>query len=167
MSGSKISDLTTKASFLGLVCDDDECNSKSVNRKMLKKLTIAYFCWLVFIVVGADLGLLTPLMSWLHSMPYGDKGCHFLFVGIFCFLLSASLAATQQRMSRRRAAVLGTIVLVAAVTSLEELSQSMLRHRQYSELDMLCNIAGTCVFGGLAMLITPYLTQSQADIPRT
>ena len=57
------------------------------------------------------------------------------------------------RRKRKRTVVISTIAVLIVLTSLEELSQSMVASRQFSELDMLANIAGTCVFGALALLI--------------
>lgn len=113
---------------------------------MLKLLTTIYLCALTGIVLAANNGVLSPWMSWLHGIPFGDKACHFLFVGVLSFLVSITIISHRPR-SSKVAVVAGTIVLLAALTSLEEMSQALLRHRQYSELDMLCNIAGTCVFG--------------------
>lgn len=117
---------------------------------MLKMLTTIYLCMLTAIVLAANNGVLSPWLSWLHSIPFGDKACHFFFVGVLSFLVCVTLISQRPR-TGKLAIVAGTVVLLAALTSLEEMSQALLRHRQYSELDMLCNIAGTCVFGALSL----------------
>jgi len=119
---------------------------------MLKKLTICYICCLIVIVVAADAGVLSPFLSWVHHIPFGDKACHFTLVGMLSFLISATLSVNMRR-SRKRTVVLSTIATLAVLTSLEEISQSLLVARQFSELDLLANVAGTCVFGALALLI--------------
>lgn len=119
---------------------------------MLKSLTLIYILLLSCIVIGADIGALSPFSTWLHHIPFGDKTCHFVFVGILSFLLSATLSMNLQR-RRKRTVVLTTIAILAVLTSLEEASQSMLAYRSFSEFDMLANVAGTCVFGSLAFLI--------------
>ena len=121
---------------------------------MLRTLTVLYILLLAAIVIGADLGVLNPVSGWLHSVPYGDKTCHFVFVGLMSFFVSASLSMNLQR-KRKRTTVLATILVLVVLTSLEEFSQSMLAHRRFSELDMLANIAGTCIFGSFALLLAP------------
>ena len=118
---------------------------------MWKTLTVIYTGWLAMIVVSADIGLLSPLSGWLHGVPYRDKVCHFVFVGILSFL--ACMALSHAHGSRRRkVVVVCTILTIALLTSLEEFSQHLFVTRQFSQLDMLCNIAGTLIFGSLALL---------------
>jgi len=119
---------------------------------MLKLVTVTYCILLAFLVVGADNGLLSPLMSWLHFVPFRDKACHFVFVGLLSFFISATLSINLKT-KRKRSVVLWTICILALLTSIEETSQAFLVHRQFSELDMLANIAGACVFGSFALLI--------------
>ena len=121
---------------------------------MLRTLTVLYILLLAVIVIGADLGILSPFSGWLHSVPYADKTCHFVFVGLLSFFVSASLSMNLER-KRKRTTVLATILVLVVLTSLEEFSQSALMYRRFSGLDMLANIAGTCVFGSFALLLTP------------
>lgn len=127
---------------------------------MLRTLTVLYVLLLAVIVVGADLGVLNLFSGWLHRVPYGDKTCHFVFVGLMSFFVSASLSMHLPR-KRKRTTVLATILVLVVLTSLEEFSQSVLTHRRFSEMDMLANIAGTCVFGSFALLLAP--TKSNAE----
>lgn len=119
---------------------------------MLRKLTICYLLFLAFVVVAADLGMLNVFSGWLHQIPWGDKLCHFVFVGILSFLACRTLS-NQLGGGRRRIVGLATIACLALLTSLEELSQSALSSRQFSRFDMLANISGACAFGVLALLI--------------
>lgn len=119
---------------------------------LLKCLTVAYILLLASIVISADIGAIAPFSAWLHHIPFGDKGCHFLLVGILSFLLSASLTVNL-RYQRKRAVVFSTIAILALLTSIEEASQTMLVSRQFSQFDMLANVAGSCVFGLFAFLL--------------
>lgn len=130
---------------------------------MFRTLTVIYILLLAMIVIGADLGILRPFSGWLHSVPYGDKTCHFVFVGLMSFFISTSLSMNLQR-QRKRTTVLATIVVLAVLTSLEECSQSVLAHRQFSEADMLANVAGTFVFGLLALLLTPTMPSRESQV---
>lgn len=118
---------------------------------MLKTLTFCYAALLATIVLLANVGQLQALSAHLHQLPFGDKTCHFILVGGLSFLVSATLSLRQPR--RRLAVVASTIVILSVFASLEELSQSMLSHRQFEPADMLCNIAGTFVFGCAALLL--------------
>ena len=118
---------------------------------MLKTLTLCYAAILTVIVLLANLGFLSQFSAWLHHLPFGDKSCHFLFVGGLSFLISATLGWHHPRHRYRMVAL--TIVAVSAFSSLEELSQSLLQHRQFDTGDMLCNVAGTWCFGLGALLI--------------
>ena len=122
------------------------------HQHMLKLLTVAYLGLIASIVISADIGLLS--LSWVHRIPFGDKACHFLLIGILSFLLCASLSSHLQA-KRKRTVVLSTMAVVAILTSMEEMTHSLLASRQFSEGDMLCNIAGTWLLGSLALLIPP------------
>lgn len=119
---------------------------------MLKSVTVLYIVVLSVIVIGADAGVLSPFTRWLHRIPFGDKTCHFVFVGLLSFLLSASFSLRLRR-RKKRVAVLATIAILIVLTSLEEMSQSWLAYRSFSRIDMLANILGTCCFGSLALLL--------------
>ena len=117
---------------------------------MLKLLTVAYLGLITAVVISADFGLLS--LGWLHRIPFGDKGCHFVLIGILSFLLCASLSS-HLRAKRKRTVVLATIVILAVLTSMEEMTHSLLPSRQFSTGDMACNIAGSFMLGSLALLM--------------
>ena len=116
---------------------------------MLKTITYCYAALLAVIVLLANFGELRGFTAWLHRVPFGDKAAHFVLVGAFSFLVSATLSIRWPK--RRLAIVAGTIFVLAALASMEELSQSALAYRQYDPADMLCNVLGICVFGGAAL----------------
>ena len=118
---------------------------------MLKTFTYCYAGLLAAILLLADTGELQVFSAWLHHVPFGDKTCHFVLVGGLSFLLSATLSVHVPH--RRLAIVVSTILVLAVLSSLEECSQTMLSHRQFEPGDMLCNVAGTCVFGCAALLL--------------
>lgn len=126
---------------------------------MLKIVTVCYTIILAAIVLLANLGLLSEFSAWLHHLPFGDKTCHFLFVGGLSFLISATLGLHHPRHRYRMVAL--TIVAVSAFTSLEELSQTLLQHRKFDPGDMLCNLAGTWCFG-LGALFIPVRKKTSA-----
>ena len=125
--------------------------SHTQNIAMLRSFSVLYILVLTAIVIGADIGFLNPVSIWLHRVPFGDKLCHFVFVGMLSFLLSASFSV-HLKQKRKRFVVFSTIITLVVLTSLEEMSQTMLVYRSFSRLDMLANISGTCLFGSLALL---------------
>lgn len=127
---------------------------------MLKTLTLCYTFLLATIVLLTNFGFLQQFSSWLHHLPFGDKTCHFLFVGGLSFLVSATLGWHNPRHRFRMAAI--TIVALSAFTSLEEMSQSMLVHRRYDPADLMCNVAGTWCFGLGSLLIPMRLLKGKS-----
>jgi len=121
---------------------------------MLRRLTIAYVAFLTCVIIGADLGLLSPIFQWLQHVPFGlgDKLCHFFFVGMLCFFVSATLTAGMKR-RRKRTVIFSTIAILAVLATLEECSQSLFASRSFSQFDMLANVFGIVTFGMLAWLL--------------
>ena len=118
---------------------------------MLKTFTYCYAALLTTIDLLADTGSLGGLLAWLHHVPFGDKTCHFVLAGGLSFLVCATLS--RRRPERRLAVVACTILVLAALTSLEECSQSLSSYRQFEPLDMLCNVTGTLAFGSAVLLL--------------
>lgn len=132
---------------------------------MLKYVTFLYVLLLACIVAGANLGVLSPLSGWLHSVPFGDKTCHFLFVGMLSFLISTSLSINL-RAKRKRTVVFTSIIILALLTSMEEASQAFLISRQFSKYDMLANVAGAFIFGAMALLVPHAKSKTNFMPPR-
>ena len=118
---------------------------------MLRKLTICYAAVLASIVLLANVGAIDGLMDLLHDVPMADKVCHFFFVGGLSFLVTATLGWHHPRHRYQLAAL--AILAICVLTSLEELSQTGLSHRNFDVRDMLCNIAGSWCLGLSALLL--------------
>ena len=71
-----------------------------------------------------------------------DKLGHFLGLGVLCFLAVNFFG----RSSWRR-----TVLIIAAASVLEELSQALVPARTFDFGDMAANLAGIALFGGLAV----------------
>ena len=131
---------------------------------MLRGLTVAYAVFLACVVIGADLGVLSPIFHWLHNVPFGlgDKLCHFFFVGMLCFFVSATLTVGMKR-RRKSTVILSTIAILAVFATLEECSQSLFASRSFSRFDMLANVLGIVTFGMLAWLLPARKSELQAQ----
>ena len=107
--------------------------------------TRPWWTWLFFvqlaIVVGA--GVLASL-GWMPGALFSsgvDKLGHFLGLGVLSFL-SVSFF---RRSSWRR-----TVLVIAAASVLEEVSQGLFPARTFDFGDMAANLVGIALFGGLA-----------------
>jgi VanZ family protein len=117
---------------------------------MKSKLIAALYITLLAVVVFlADHREYHTLFEGVRRIPGGDKLGHFLLMGLFSFLLNASLSCRTVRL-RGAGVLLGSLVACAAVT-LEELSQIFVRYRTFDPADLVFDYAGIWAFGRLAL----------------
>ena len=117
----------------------------------MKRLTIAYVLILGAIILLVNWGIGQPLVHWAALVPGGDKTIHFLLIGLLSFMANMSLGA--RRVSVGPLSLLEGTLLVGAAVTLEELSQLLLRWRDFSLLDLLANYLGAFLAGRLALLV--------------
>ena len=114
---------------------------------VLKKvpLILAAACFLVIaaIVVLADQGRLPEFITGLYNFPYGDKVGHLVLMGGLSLLVNLVPSVH----SRRRHIL--AILLVAAIVSLEEVSQAWFVTRHSDLIDLAASLAGIVCWGGL------------------
>jgi hypothetical protein len=119
-------------------------------REMKSRLiTALYVALLAGIVFLADHSEYHNLFGGVRRIPGGDKLGHFLLMGLFSFLLNASLSCRTVRVFFARV-LLGSLIACAAVT-LEELSQIFVRYRTFDPADLVFDYAGIWAFGRLAL----------------
>jgi VanZ family protein len=116
-----------------------------------KWITAFYVLLLTGIVYLADHNQYQALFSVVRSVPGGDKGGHFLLMGLFSFLLNASLNCRTLNLDRGRL-LLGS-VLVSALVTMEEISQIFMQHRSFDLVDLLFDYLGIWVFGEMALYV--------------
>jgi len=115
-----------------------------------------WWAWLFFvqlaIVVGAgafaSLGLL-PMALFTSGI---DKLGHFLGLGVLSFLAVSFFGHSSWRR---------TVLIIAAASVLEELSQGLLPARTFDLGDMAANLAGIGLFGALAIGLARAVPQPQ------
>lgn len=100
------------------------------------------------IILFADQGKMPGFIAALYAFPYGDKVGHFMLMGSFSFLANMSLACRKVRFSGIQV-LIGSLG-VAALVTLEELSQVFFASRTYSLVDLGFSLAGIWSFGVLA-----------------
>lgn len=111
-------------------------------------LAVSYVCFLLCIIMMANLGLLGPWVAWLQRLPFGDKIGHFGLLGMASFCVNLALGCRTITL-RDVSFLLGSVAVCVFIT-LEECSQLFLTHRGFDLGDMACNWAGILVFGQLA-----------------
>ena len=120
----------------------------------MKRLTVVYVLILGAIILLVNWGVGQPLAAWAEVVPGGAKTVHFLLVGLLSFMVNVTLRA--RRVHLGSLALLEGSLLVGAAVTLEELSQLLLRWRDFSLLDLMANYLGVFVAGRLALLVVHY-----------
>jgi hypothetical protein len=110
--------------------------------------TILYLLFLVTIVILADLNIGAWVFTAARLVPFGDKLCHLILMGIFSFLLNTALGCRIVLVGRVRM-LLGSLIAYSLVLA-EEFSQVLMASRTLEAYDMLFDMLGIYLFGLLA-----------------
>jgi len=109
---------------------------------------IAFFSFLIWVIVAADSGAPNYFLQLAGSLPYGDKMGHVLLFGALALLLNFATKARQVAVGPVRL-YLG-VVLTLGFALLEEGSQLLFPSRSFELLDILADLLGVA----LATLLT-------------
>ena len=115
----------------------------------MRWITLTFGLSVAGIVVAANLGIARPLFVAVGRVPAGDKICHFLLVGVLCFLVGTTLAGIWAKSGNR--VILTVIATFVVLVTVDEFSQIWLAHRSFDLWDLACNYAGILVFGLLTI----------------
>lgn len=118
----------------------------------VKILTAVYIFILVGIVFIADRKSTAYVLSFVGSIPYGDKLGHFFLMGIFSFLVNLVLQARTVGFGKIHY-LLGSLI-VFIIVALEEFSQLFIRGRSFDLTDLLADTLGILFLGELARLVS-------------
>ena len=124
-------------------------------------ITGIYILLLVSIIYLAAHQQYHELFSIIRSIPGGDKGGHFLLMGLLSFLLNTSLRCRAVNLRTRRV-LLGSVIVSMAVT-LEEVSQIFVQYRRFDLVDLLFDYLGIWVFGKIALFRARRLTRATIE----
>ena len=103
-------------------------------------VSLAFVALLLALTVLADTGRLGPLQE-VYSYRYGDKAGHFVMLGVVTLLVDLALLQVTER--RNPFALIATAGLaIAALISLEEMSQLWIPRRNPDVFDLLASHAG-------------------------
>jgi polysaccharide biosynthesis protein VpsQ len=123
---------------------------------VFRRLTIFFAFVLILIIVIANLGLARELFGPVYAFPYGDKISHFLLMGILSMLISLGWTTSRVRIFSLQ--VLKGSLILAAIVTVEEISQEFLRNRNFSIFDLAANYAGIFVMGELGAFLRRLMT---------
>jgi hypothetical protein len=110
--------------------------------------TLVYGMALMGVVLAANFGIARPAFRALGRLPYGDKFCHVILVGILSFLVNRALLCRRFSVARVRLLVGSSILALLVVT--EEFTQMAIPSRSFDVLDLAANLIGVILFGYLA-----------------
>jgi len=124
----------------------------------MKWLAILFGCFILTIIVLADLGKLGFLYP-LYDFPYSDKVGHFILYGILTLLIDLTLfhssaqgASLTVIQSRKLLAVKIGLILAVAITA-EEFSQQYFSKRTFDLIDLTASYLGVIFFSWLALKV--------------
>ena len=112
-------------------------------------IAAGFFIVLLGLIAAADTGELGPLKV-VYSFQYGDKAGHFILLGTLALLVDLALLQVLPK-SKPQTLVLAGSSVIAALISLEEMSQLWVPTRNPDWFDLLASYAGI-VAGTLAAL---------------
>ncbi len=118
-------------------------------------------CWLPFalwlllvggIIACADRGGLRGFLRLVYDFPGGDKAGHIFLIGTLTFLLNHALAGRTVAVGKCRVQLGG--IIIAAVMTVEEVSQIWIPSRTFDLLDLAANYTGVLCAGWLTRRFT-------------
>ncbi len=116
--------------------------------KRFRLPAVLFGLFLLLVVFYADSGLGKPLMDLLLKLPNSDKIGHFVLMGLMAFL--ACLGFSSRRVDVLGLHPLKSSLVIAAIVTAEEISQSFFPNRHASILDLTASLAGIFILGELA-----------------
>lgn len=121
---------------------------------VLLALVVFVFIW------SADNGVSNAALDWLRGVRHGDKYAHFLVYGMLAFLLHIGMRGKVWRWWGL--AVPAAAILVLGFGLAEEITQLALPRRQFSVMDLACNLGGVLFFTLLAQATLWWLRRRAA-----
>lgn len=100
-------------------------------------LFFAFICWIIY---DADLGNSSWFLTFVKTVPFGDKLGHVGLYGALTLLLNLALRCYMLRVGGA-SMQLGT-VLVMAFALVEELSQGLFPSRTFDGADVVADVVG-------------------------
>jgi len=112
---------------------------------------VAFVGILLAVILAADTGRLGPLEE-VYSFRYGDKAGHFAMLGMLTLLIDLAMFQVSPRRGPLTL-ILTAGLTIAALISLEELSQLWIPRRNPDVFDLLASHAGIVTASLLALAL--------------
>jgi len=112
--------------------------------------TLAYLIFLILIITLADIGAFPWVFKSVRLIPFGDKICHLILIGLLSYFVNSALYCREIKIKKFR--ILTGSLLITFPVLLEELSQVFLSSRNADITDALSDLAGIYLFGILARI---------------
>lgn len=104
---------------------------------------VAFFSFLIWVIVAADSGRPNYFLQLAASVPYGDKVGHVVLFGVLALLLNFATKARQLAFGPVRLYV--GVALTLGFALLEEGSQLLFPSRSFELLDILADLLGVAL----------------------
>ncbi len=115
------------------------------------RVTILYSLLILIILLLANFGLLAPITSTLHFIPYSDKIVHFLLIGTLALVVNYAMQCAVWHFGQ--VPIFKGSVIIAVLVTLEEFSQYFQPNRTFDLADLAANYAGIIVFSLLSWAV--------------
>lgn len=140
---------------------DSRSKNQQVSRRWLVVATVLFGLALVGVVALANSGSATAeLLNIVQNTPGRDKTVHFLLMGTMALLLNLCWHAERWQMGP--VPVLKGSIVVAAVVTLEELSQLFVPLRSFSLEDLAYDYLGIFLLGQCASFYVVWTNRALA-----
>lgn len=116
----------------------------------IKWLTILFILFMLAIILLADLGAIPAPIKMIYRFPNGDRVGHFVLYGILTFLVNSAFPRWV-RIGRMN--MFYGSAIIAALATLEEVSQLFLPNRTFDLIDLTFTLLGVVCADWLVRLL--------------
>jgi len=117
----------------------------------MKWITSLFILILILIVIAANLGFGPSFFAFVYIVPWGDKVGHFILMGLLSFFVNMVLQASRVHVFSFD--LLKGSLIVLLIVTIEEFSQTLLKFRGFSIVDLIFDYTGIIIFGYLAAIL--------------
>ncbi|KGJ96014.1 VanZ family protein [Colwellia psychrerythraea] len=126
---------------------------KKVITTLIPLCTIAFFCFILWVIYLANTGQHSIFFQIIAGMPYGDKLGHFCLFGVLT--LATNLAFKFKSFNFYSMQLFLGTILVFSFVVIEEFSQYFIPNRSFDLIDLSADFIGIAFF----TFVTSYLNK--------
>lgn len=113
--------------------------------RIFRAAALFFTLFIIGLIITADFDLAARLFGFLYAYPYGDAVAHFFLLGTLSLLVALGFPWGRAVFGPVRP--LKTCLVLAALITVEEISQHFLPNRTFSLIDLSANYAGIFLLG--------------------